>query len=55
MITLTGSHANLEGTSTDEKPLDVAINTMFIEFDTGRVYYFDADGTWKPFGWNDGE
>lgn len=53
MITLTGSHANLEGTSGDNKPLDVAYNTIFLELDTGDFYFFDDDDTWKKVGYNE--
>ena len=38
-----------QGLSTDEKPTEnVAINSLFVEFDTGDVYYFDGED-WVKF------
>lgn len=34
--------------STDEKPTDCGINSLFYELDTGNFYYFD--GVWKKVG-----
>lgn len=35
------------GLSTDEKPLDMQNGDVFIEMDTGDIYFFDADSeTW---------
>lgn len=49
MITLNGSRANLVGLSTDSKPTDVEVNTIFLELDTGDFYYFDGDN-WNKIG-----
>lgn len=39
------------GLSTDEKPVDdsIAINDLFLELDTGMLYYFDGSD-WQPVG-----
>lgn len=39
------------GLSTDEKPVDdsIAINDLFLELDTGLLYYFDG-AVWSPVG-----
>ena len=37
------------GLSTDEKPTNCGINSLFLELDTGKVYYFDGT-TWKEIG-----
>lgn len=56
MFTITGEnyesqiYADCRCKSTDEKRTDVPTNTMCLEMDTGNVYYFDSDKTWKPFG-----
>lgn len=38
--------------STDEKPLDMENGSLLLEMDTGKVYFFDKDGTqwleWSP-------
>jgi len=49
MITNNGYSPDLRGESTDEKPLDVAVNTMFLELDTGDFYYFDGE-EWQKVG-----
>ena len=49
MITLNGSTANLKGLSTDVKPTDVEVNTIYLELDTGDFYYFDGDN-WNKIG-----
>lgn len=49
MITNEGSSTNLKGESTDEKPTDVDVNTLFLELDTGVFYYFDGE-TWNAVG-----
>lgn len=54
MITLNGSGADLKGVSTDDKPTDVAVNTLFLELDTGIFYYFTGE-TWSEVGGNGGE
>ena len=49
MITNSGSSANLVGLSTDSKPTNVDINTIFLELNTGDAYYFDG-ATWRKVG-----
>ena len=34
--------------------MDVAINTIMLELDTGSFYFFDEDEEWKLVGYNDG-
>jgi hypothetical protein len=48
-VTLNGSRANLVGLSTDQKPTDVEINTIFLELNTGDFYYFDGTN-WLKIG-----
>ena len=50
MVTLNGQNANLLGKSTDEKPTNVEINTLFLELDTGDFYYFDGTNWLKVGG-----
>ena len=42
MVTLKGYTANYAGKSTDSKPTDVEINTIFHALDTDKYYYFDG-------------
>ena len=42
MVTLKGYTANMLGVSTDQKPTDADINTIFRELDTNKYYYFDG-------------
>lgn len=49
MNTLNGSTANYMGLSTDSKPTNVEVNTLFLELDTGDFYYFDGT-TWAKVG-----
>lgn len=35
-------HAEILGSSTDIKPMDVNLNDIFVELDTGDAYYFDG-------------
>lgn len=49
MITLNGSAPDLLGLSTDTKPLDALINSLFLELDTGDFYYFDGE-EWAKVG-----
>lgn len=49
MITNNGSNADLRGKSTDEKPTNVPVNTIFFELDTGNFYYFDGE-VWQKVG-----
>lgn len=53
MITLNdnkqdGEH-EYKGLSTDTKPTECAVNSMFLELDTGDFYYFDGE-EWQPIG-----
>lgn len=45
-VTLKGNNGAYEGTSEDNKPLDVPVNTELDELDTGKTYYFDGE-TWN--------
>lgn len=49
MITNNGSTCDLRGTSEDEKPSNVEVNTLFLEMDTGDFYYFDGT-EWQKVG-----
>ena len=42
-VTLNGANADYMGLSTDSKPTDVAVNSLFLELDTGNFYYFDGE------------
>ena len=46
MVTLKGYTANMLGVSTDQKPTDAEVNTIFRELDTNKYYYFDGT-TWN--------
>ena len=48
-ITLRGESAELVGLSSDNKPNDVAVNTIFHELDTDDYYYFTGD-SWEKVG-----
>lgn len=37
------------GLSTDSKPADTGVNSLFLELDTKDVYYFDGD-SWEKVG-----
>ena len=39
----------LKGLSSDEKPTNVGINSLFLELDTGDFYYFDG-ANWQKVG-----
>lgn len=38
-----------KGLSTDKKPTACSANSVFLELDTGEVYYFDGS-EWKKVG-----
>lgn len=38
-----------KGLSTDAKPTDCAVNSLFLELDTGDFYYFDGE-EWQKIG-----
>lgn len=42
-------HAEIFGTSSDNKPTDVALNDLFIELDTGDAYFWNGS-TWQQIG-----
>jgi hypothetical protein len=48
-VTLNGANADYMGLSTDTKPTDVAVNSLFLELDTGYFYYFDGEN-WVKVG-----
>lgn len=43
----TGGYMEFAGLSTDTKPTDddIATGSIFIEVDTGKVFFYNADGT----------
>ena len=41
----------LFGESTDTKPETAPVNTLLIELDTGKKYYFNGS-EWKEYAWN---
>ena len=45
-------HAEIWGKSTRTKPIDNGINEndLYIELDTGNVFYYDNDNGWQPCG-----
>ena len=50
MVTIHSSiYKELVGLSTDEKPMGVSENMLFLELDTGDFYYFDGN-EWLKVG-----
>ena len=49
-VTLNGSRADYMGLSTDNKPEDKAVNTLFLELDTGDFYYYTGEALAKVGG-----
>lgn len=43
-----GDH-DYKGLSTDTKPTDAAVNSLFLELDTGDFYYYDGE-EWQTVG-----
>ena len=42
-----GGYCEYAGVSTDNKPTDCATGSIFVEVDTGKVYFFNANSaTW---------
>lgn len=48
-VTLKGASPELYGLSTDDKPTDAQLNTIFHELDTKDDYYFTGE-TWAKVG-----
>ena len=47
LITDNGGYVEYAGLHTDSKPAGVAMGSIFVEVDTGDVYFYNADGeTW---------
>lgn len=40
-----------KGLSTDTKPTNCAINSLFLELDTKKLFYYDGD-SWEEVGAN---
>lgn len=49
MVSLNGSRANYMGLSTDTKPAEAEVNSIYLELDTGDFYYFDGTN-WLKIG-----
>jgi hypothetical protein len=49
MITKKGSAPTYYGTSLDDKPLNVIVNSKYKELDTGDTYYFTGEA-WQKIG-----
>ena len=43
------SQVEFKGLSTDDKPTDCGVNSLFLELDTGDFYYFTGD-SWAKVG-----
>ena len=52
-MAITGDHVGgmnqLTGVSADAKPTNVSVNSLFLELDTGDLYYFNGT-TWAKVG-----
>ena len=46
---LRDKYVELAGLSTDQKPTDVAVNSLFLELNTGDFYYFNGTA-WAKVG-----
>ena len=53
MVTLNDNKADGEheykGLSTDDKPTECAVNSLYWELDTNKFYYFDGE-SWNEIG-----
>lgn len=50
MTPMGASSAVVVGLSTDSKPTGVGNGWMFIEMDSGKIYFYDAAGAqWREF------
>lgn len=48
MVTYNGAYY---GISDDQKPTDALNGACFIEMNTGKIYFYDADNaTWREWG-----
>lgn len=52
-VTLKGANPIYLGLSTDDKPTDVPVNTLFEELDTNDTYYYSGEAWVKVGGNND--
>ena len=52
IVSTNGNIVNYMGLSTEAKPTEgLATGSLFIELNTGKVYYFNADtSVWAVFG-----
>ena len=50
MVSLNGSRANYMGLSTDTKPAEAEVNSLYLELNTGDFYYFDGTNWLKVGG-----
>ena len=51
MVTPTNMANTFAGKALDNKPSGCANGSAFIEMDTGKVYFYDAEGqSWIEFG-----
>lgn len=51
MTSYSGGNNQYAGLSTDGKPTDASNGSVFIEMDTGKLYFYDATGeTWREWG-----
>ena len=48
-ITTKNYEVDYMGLSTDTKPLNVGVNTLFLELDTGDFYYYNGTA-WAKVG-----
>lgn len=48
MITNIGASSQLLGVSTDTKPINAEVNQLFLELDTGDMYYYTG-AEWAKF------
>ena len=46
-------YGEFSGLSTDDKPTDAGMNSLFLELDTSDVYYWDGTG-WLKVGGDSG-
>ena len=49
MVSLAESTSDYKCVSTDTKPTNVLTNSLMLELDTGKFYYFDGT-EWQPVG-----